>query len=926
MGNFKQGDVFGGRYVLTQKLGLGGFSEVWKAEDQMTEGTVVAVKIYAPEKGLDDPGLKQFRREYALTQPLNHPNLLKASYFDIADGSPFLVMQYCSQGSLNARLMEQGTIAENDIARITFQIGGALAYLHNKGILHQDIKPDNILIDDDGNFLLTDFGISSRLRSTLRKATTSSGALTVAYAPPERFDQMPRNTEASDVFSFGVMLYELCDGDVPWMGSGGITLLSGSKVPMVSEKYSEGLRKIIKACMVRDMSLRPTPEQLADSARQYLATGNWDTSFVKEEPVQDGNEPAFATGRKTEMLSDVETPQQPDPAPMPNAGGVAPPPHSVPSDVNATRADFSASETPKKKSKLGLVIALIAILVLGGGGFFAYCYMQQAELQAKFDEAYNKGKKLADEEKLAEARLAYEEALGFIPDEPNVTKSLADLQDKLQKKFDEFYEKGNTHFAKQEYKSAVAPFETALTYIPDDDSASKYLSLSKYFMAIDSGDVFMGSKDFESARKYYEQALTLQPGDEVAQNKFDEADRQEKAIKLAVVNEKLLEAVKNSDLAATKSALGEGADPNAHDKGNTPAILWAVKSGQLDLVKELVGKGAKCDDKSGVIWNGGASIGHPAVAAAAYGHLDILKYFVESCNVKPNDQEYDASTKKNNGWSPLGAAANYGKLSEVKYMVSKGADVNIQQGGNKETPLIQACAAGHYDVVKYLLDNKANYNLVTAKGKDAYEVSKSSNIKKLLRDYGMAKFNYVDDFDSYANSIFFKDHAYAYDDQTKYAYIKNGKMTIRLNDDVGYSFYEVFDELDLTEDWTVEAKLTKDAGNDRYGLIFAGVNNDDSYRVLLDPEDGEFAVKRLVNNQWRTVIDYTYSSALKKGSGTNVVKVEKTGDYISVYINGTKVLNRERLTSFPGRAFGIYIQTVRNQVTAEYFKLSGSRR
>lgn len=926
MGNFKQGDVFGGRYVLTQKLGLGGFSEVWKAEDQMTEGTVVAVKIYAPEKGLDDPGLKQFRREYALTQPLNHPNLLKASYFDIADGSPFLVMQYCSQGSLNARLMELGTIEEKDIARITFQIGGALAYLHNKGILHQDIKPDNILIDDDGNFLLTDFGISSRLRSTLRKATTSSGALTVAYAPPERFDQVPRNTEASDVFSFGVMLYELCDGDVPWMGSGGITLLSGSKVPMVAEKYSDGLRKLIKACMVRDMALRPTPAQLADSARQYMATGTWDTSFVKEEPVENGNEPAFATGRKTEMLSDVETPQQPDPTPMPNAGGAPPPPHNV-GDANATRADFSATEEPKKKSKVGLIIALIAVLVLGGGGYFGYSYMQQAELQAKFDDAYKKGKTLAEAEKLSEARIAFEEALELIPDEPNATKSLQDLQEKLQAKFDEFFEKGNTHFAKQEYKNAIQPFSTALTYIPEDDSASKYLSLSKYYVALDSGDVYMDGKDYENARKYYEQALSLQPGDEVAQNKYDEADRQEKAIKLAVVNGKLIDAVKNGDVAATKSALDEGADPNAHDKSNTPAILWAVKGGKLDLVKELVGKGAKCDDKSGVIWNGGASIGHPAVAAAAFGHIDILKYFIESCSVQPNDQEYDSSTKKNNGWSPLGAAAYYGNLEEVKYMVSKGANINVQQGGNKETPLVQACSQGHYDVAKFLLDKKANYDLNTANGKDAYVLAKSSSIKKLLRDYGMAKFKYVDDFDNYSNSIFFKDHAYAYDDATKYAYIKNGKMTIRLNDDVGYSFYEVFDELDLTEDWTVETKITKDSGDDRYGLIFAGVNNDDSYRVLLDPVDGEFAVKRLVNNQWRTVIDYTYTSALKKGTGSaNVVKVEKNGDNISVYINGTRVVNKERLTSFPGRAFGIYIQTVRNQVTADYFKLSGSRR
>ena len=85
-------DVFAGRYRLTKHLGTGGFAQVWKSEDQMAEGVVLALKIFAPGRGLDENGIKLFRKEYALTVPLNHPHLLKASHFDVYQGSPKLTI------------------------------------------------------------------------------------------------------------------------------------------------------------------------------------------------------------------------------------------------------------------------------------------------------------------------------------------------------------------------------------------------------------------------------------------------------------------------------------------------------------------------------------------------------------------------------------------------------------------------------------------------------------------------------------------------------------------------------------------------------------------------------------------------------------------------------------------------------------------
>ena len=188
--HFKENDLLLNRYRLTKKIGKGGFSVVFKAVDEVTNVTQ-AIKIYAPDKGLDEKSEKQFSREYTITQSLIHTNLLKATHYDLLPElkAPFLVMPYCEKGSLASLLQDKDALSEEELAKLMADIGDGLYYLHSRepSILHQDIKPDNILIGDDGNYLLTDFGISSKMRSTLRKSTMQNSALTVAYAPPEKY-------------------------------------------------------------------------------------------------------------------------------------------------------------------------------------------------------------------------------------------------------------------------------------------------------------------------------------------------------------------------------------------------------------------------------------------------------------------------------------------------------------------------------------------------------------------------------------------------------------------------------------------------------------------------------------------------------------------------------------------------------------------
>lgn len=273
--NLQEQTIISGRYRLLKKIGMGGFSQVWKAEDLMAENATLSLKIYAPELGMDDIGLKQFRREYRVVLDLNYAGLLAARHFDVWEGRPYLVMPYIRGGSLAQRLAVQGRLSETEIAGVLHQVASSLAYLHRKKVLHQDLKPDNILIGDDDTYLLTDFGISSRLRSTLRKSTVSPSFMTVAYAPPERFEALPEQLPAGDIFSLGVMAYEMATGDVPWMGNGGMALIKGAEIPRLTNLYSKDLSDLLSAMMALKPGDRPNALQVALQAGKFLETGYW---------------------------------------------------------------------------------------------------------------------------------------------------------------------------------------------------------------------------------------------------------------------------------------------------------------------------------------------------------------------------------------------------------------------------------------------------------------------------------------------------------------------------------------------------------------------------------------------------------------------------------------------------------------------------
>lgn len=266
---YTEGYILDDRYLLKSLIGSGSFGEVWVAEDRQTD-IEVAIKIYI---SMDQQGLSDFKKEFQVSFGLNHTNLLHANYLgtESQGNRVYLVMPLCPSGSVSKYI---GKMDENSIWKFIKDVSSGLAYLHslNPPIIHQDIKPDNILISKDGDYLITDFGISKQLRSTLKKSAhhlNSAGA--VSYMGPERFSKQYQAVKASDIWSLGATIFELATGDLPFCGMGGGMLNNGAEIPSLPEEFSPTLEMVMASCLAKETWERPTAKQLEEMANGILA-------------------------------------------------------------------------------------------------------------------------------------------------------------------------------------------------------------------------------------------------------------------------------------------------------------------------------------------------------------------------------------------------------------------------------------------------------------------------------------------------------------------------------------------------------------------------------------------------------------------------------------------------------------------------------
>lgn len=263
---FKPGDLFDGRFLLVRNIGQGASSTVWEAQDTKAAGMKVAIKIFSLKHGMDSYGFQNLQREFTTVFNFTQQYLLTPSFYDVCEGRPYLVMRYCERGSATKLI---GHATEDQVIKMLHDVASGLEYLHAKKIIHQDIKPDNILIADNGDFMITDFGISATI-DALNGSTDMSGG-TRAYMGPERFNG--QNVSGSDIWSLGATAYELVTGDAPYGDHGGMMQSYGTAVEPIAQKLQPEVKEIIMSCLEKDPAKRPMAAEIRKKIDIYYETG-----------------------------------------------------------------------------------------------------------------------------------------------------------------------------------------------------------------------------------------------------------------------------------------------------------------------------------------------------------------------------------------------------------------------------------------------------------------------------------------------------------------------------------------------------------------------------------------------------------------------------------------------------------------------------
>jgi serine/threonine-protein kinase len=208
--------LLAGRYLLLDKIGEGGAAVVYRARDQRLD-RIVAIKLLRPQFTTDEASRKRFLNEARTAAGLNHPNVVDIYDFgENPDGSMFIAMQYIEGQNLKDLIHRRGHLSPADVVAIIPQVCNALTAAHSRGLIHRDVKPQNIMIDKRGNVLLTDFGIVKAL-SGPELTQTGMTFGTAAYLSPEQATGELIGP-ASDVYSLGCVMYEMLAGSPPFTG------------------------------------------------------------------------------------------------------------------------------------------------------------------------------------------------------------------------------------------------------------------------------------------------------------------------------------------------------------------------------------------------------------------------------------------------------------------------------------------------------------------------------------------------------------------------------------------------------------------------------------------------------------------------------------------------------------------------------------
>jgi tRNA A-37 threonylcarbamoyl transferase component Bud32 len=323
-----------GRYRAVRRIDAGGMGEIWEADDTLL-GRRVAIKVLAEELAGDRAAVRRFRREARATAKLDHPNVIRV--YDFIDGeAPFLVLELLEGHTLADRLRRDGALPPAEAARIAAAVADGLDVAHRAGIVHRDIKPSNIMLTAGGGAKVMDFGIAAAWEA---HSTTGQQLLaTAAYAPPERISS-GRASPAGDLYSLGVVLYEMLTGRPPFVADTAEQLLRA---------HLEDTPRPVRSLVFW------VPAEIAAACETALA----------KDPA---GRPASAGALAAQLRAAVQAAQASAAAVSPATGGVDRPAEPT-RRLSANQTTIVREPHRTRRRPWAVMVAAVVVVVLGAAG------------------------------------------------------------------------------------------------------------------------------------------------------------------------------------------------------------------------------------------------------------------------------------------------------------------------------------------------------------------------------------------------------------------------------------------------------------------------------------------------------------------------------------------------------------------------------